>query len=123
MVKTGNSAVLVREPKDKRIIRVSDKRQITIPQKYFKELGFEKDAVCYIDGDAIVIKPIARSGREFSEFILEDLIKEGYEGEALLDEFIRRQALVRPAIESMIEDAEIIAQNPDNYTSIKKLFS
>ncbi|MCL2605650.1 MAG: AbrB/MazE/SpoVT family DNA-binding domain-containing protein [Coriobacteriia bacterium] len=123
MAKIGNSATLERQPAEKRIIRVSDKRQITIPQKYFQELGFEKDAICYIDGDSIVIKPIARSGREFSEFILEDLIKEGFEGEALLDEFIRRQAQVRPAIETMIDDAELAAQNPENYTSVENLFA
>ena len=123
MAKPANSATLEKQPTEKRIIRVSDKRQITIPQKYFQELGFEKDAICYIDGDSIVIKPIARSGREFSEFILEDLIKEGFEGEALLEEFIRRQAQVRPALESMIADAELAAQNPDNYTSVEDLFA
>ena len=123
MAKNGNSATLTKEPVEKRIIRVSNKRQITIPQKYFEELGFEKDAICYIDGDAIIIKPIARSGREFSEFILEDLIKEGFEGEALLNEFIRRKAQVRPAIESMIADAESAAQNPDNYVSVDDLFT
>jgi len=123
MARAGNSVALTREPKEERIIRVSGRRQITIPQKYFKELGFERVAVCYIDGDAIVIKPIAHSEGEFSEFILEDLIKEGYEGKALLDEFKRRQAMVRPAIETMIENAELTAQNPDNYTSVKELLS
>ena len=112
----------VSQPTEKKIIRVSDKRQITIPLEYYKELGFEKDAVCFIDGDSIIVKPIARSGREFSEFILEDLIKEGYEGEELLDEFIRRQAQVRPAIENMIADAQKAAQNPNNYTDVEDIF-
>ena len=70
-----------------------------------------------------MLKPIARSGREFSEFILADLIKEGYEGEALLDEFIRRQAQVRPAIETMIQEARKAAQNPENYATVDDLFA
>jgi bifunctional DNA-binding transcriptional regulator/antitoxin component of YhaV-PrlF toxin-antitoxin module len=107
---------------ERKIIRVSDKRQITIPQRFYDRLGFEKDAVCYIDGDSIIIKPIARSGREFSEFILADLIKEGLEGDALLDEFIRRQAQVRPAVERLIADAEQAAASLQNHTSVADVF-
>ncbi|MCL1847510.1 MAG: AbrB/MazE/SpoVT family DNA-binding domain-containing protein [Coriobacteriia bacterium] len=122
MAESITSATLVKPPAKKKIIRVSDKRQITIPQQYYQELGFENDAVCYMDGDAIIIKPIARSGREFSEFILADLLKEGYEGEALLDAFIQRQGQVRPAIEAMIADAEQAAHDPNNYATVDDLF-
>jgi len=122
MTLTSTGTALQEKPVDKKIIRVSDKRQITIPQKFYQELGFENDAVCYMEGDSIIIKPIARSGRDFSEFILADLLKEGYNGEALLDEFIRRQGLVRPAIESMIEEAKRAALDSRNYTSIDELF-
>jgi hypothetical protein len=115
-------AVLTEQTANRKIIRISGKRQITIPQSYFDQLGFENDAVCYIDGDAIVIKPIARSGREFSEFILADLIKEGYEGEALLDEFIRRQGKIRPAVERMITEAQAAATDPTKYLTIDDLF-
>jgi len=123
MMQKTKGAVLERLPEARKIIRVSDKRQITIPNEYYQQLGFEKEAVCYIDENSIVIKPIARSGGEFSELILADLIKEGYEGELLLDEFIRRQAQVRPAIEAMIREAEKAAQNPENYTTVDDLFS
>ena len=123
MMQKTESAVLERLPEARKIIRVSDKRQITIPNEYYQQLGFEKEAVCYIDENSIVIKPIARSGGEFSEFILADLIKEGYEGESLLDEFIRRQAQVRPAIEVMIREAEKAAQDPENYITVDDLFS
>jgi len=122
MPASDNAAVLERAPVDRKIIRVSDKRQITIPQKFYEELGFKRDAICYIDGDAIVIRPVSRAGREFSEFILADLLTEGYEGEALLDEFIRRQGQVRPAVEAMIGEAEQAARDPRNYTSVKELF-
>jgi bifunctional DNA-binding transcriptional regulator/antitoxin component of YhaV-PrlF toxin-antitoxin module len=107
---------------DRKIIRISRKRQITIPQAYYDRLGFKEDAVCYLDGESIVIKPIERAGREFSEFILSDLIEEGYEGEALLDEFIRRQGRVRPAVRQMIEEAESYASDPDNRTTTEELF-
>ena len=122
-MKRTENAVLERLPEARKIIRVSDKRQITIPNEYYQQLGFEKDAVCYIVENSIVIKPLARTGGEFSEFMLADLIKEGYEGEALLGEFVRRQSLVRPAIETMLQEAKQAAQNPDNYTTIDNLFS
>jgi bifunctional DNA-binding transcriptional regulator/antitoxin component of YhaV-PrlF toxin-antitoxin module len=123
MSHNAGSTVLVKDNKAQRkIVRISGKRQITIPQRYYEQLGFDSDAVCYIDGDAMVIKPLSRSGREFSEFILADLIKEGYEGEALLDEFIHRQGQVRPAVEQMIAEAEQAATKPENYTTIEAVF-
>jgi bifunctional DNA-binding transcriptional regulator/antitoxin component of YhaV-PrlF toxin-antitoxin module len=108
---------------DRKIIRISGKRQITIPQEYFSDLGFERDAICYIDGDSMVIKPLSRSGREFSEFILADLIKEGYEKEELLEEFVRRQSKMRTATEALIREAELSAEDPNNHTNVDELFA
>jgi bifunctional DNA-binding transcriptional regulator/antitoxin component of YhaV-PrlF toxin-antitoxin module len=107
---------------DRKIIRVSSKRQITIPQAYYDKLGFREDAICYMDGDAIIVRPIERSGHEFADFILADLIREGYEGEALLEEFIRRQGQIRPAVERMIEDAEEYARDSANRIKPSELF-
>jgi bifunctional DNA-binding transcriptional regulator/antitoxin component of YhaV-PrlF toxin-antitoxin module len=117
------STITHKIPAKRKVISISDKRQITIPQEFFKEIGFGKDAICYIDKETIVIKPIAKDGREFSELILADLIKEGLEGEALLDEFIHRQGLLRKSVDEIIEQAEIAANNPRNYTTIDDVFA
>ena len=53
---------------ERKIISVSGKRQITIPQKYFEVLGFSNKAECILQNDAIVIRPIRENiGSEFSE--------------------------------------------------------
>jgi len=43
---------------------------------------------------------------EFSDLILEDLIKEGYSGEELLKEFKVRKNNIKPAIQKLISDTE-----------------
>ncbi len=85
---------------EKRIIRISSKRQITIPQKFFSLLGFQTEAECVLQDGELVIRPIKElSSGEFSEQILADLIAEGYEGAALLAEFKARQAEFYPPVE------------------------
>ena len=45
----------------------------------------------------------------FSKEILKELIDEGYSGSELLDEFRIRQAKVRPAVESILQEASKVA--------------
>ncbi len=46
---------------------------------------------------------------EFAYLILEDLIDDGLSGEELLREFKKRQTMIRPAVEEMLQQAEIVA--------------
>ncbi len=90
-----------------KMIKVSEKRQITIPKIFYQKLNLGSEVECFFDEhrEAILIRPIVRED-DFSQFILADLIKQGYNGEALLNEFIRMKKKVRPAIEKMIEEAD-----------------
>lgn len=66
---------------ERKIISVSAKRQITIPQKYFEALGFNSEVECILQNDAIVIRPIrVNASSEFSEQILADLISQELSG-------------------------------------------
>lgn len=95
-------------------VSITAKRQITIPQKYFKQLGFDYAAECIVRGNELIIRPIKeQSGGEFSEMILADLIGKGLSGEELLSEFKKAQKAVRPAVEAMIADAEKAASGED----------
>ena len=77
---------------ERKMIRISGKRQITIPQKYFDLLGFDTEAECILRGNELVIRPVSeRSGGEFAEAILADLISQGYQGEELLAKFKETQ--------------------------------
>ncbi len=60
-------------------VSITSKRQFTIPQVFFTELNFGKDALCYTQGRKLIIEPM-ESGGEFAEQILADLIAEGLSG-------------------------------------------
>lgn len=47
-----------------KIIRISSKRQITIPQDYFEKLGFIDKAECVFQNGGILIRPIRKGENE-----------------------------------------------------------
>ena len=108
---------------DKKRISVTSKRQLTIPQKFYTELGFGSEAICTLLDGALVIEPVSQTpSGEFDDLILADLIKEGYEGEALLAEFKARRANVRPAVERLIQQAEDAARGNGEYATYEEVF-
>jgi len=107
----------------KKIVSISSKRQITIPQKFFSALGFNDEAECVVRGNELVIRPVqVASGGEFAEQILADLIKEGLSGEALLVAFKKKQAQVRPAVQTLLEEAESVARGRGEYFTYEDVF-
>ncbi|MBR0133380.1 MAG: AbrB/MazE/SpoVT family DNA-binding domain-containing protein [Lachnospiraceae bacterium] len=104
-------------------VSITSKRQFTIPQKYYTELGFDKDAMCILGDGFLIIQPMAHvSSGEFAEQILSELIAEGFSGQELLNEFKERQAKVRPAVEAMLEQAKKIAKGNGKYSSYDDVF-
>ena len=96
---------------EREIISISQKRQITIPQKYFEALGFDNEAECILRNNAIIIRPIyERDNGAFSEEVLEDLIHQGYSGEELLAKFKENSKKIRPAVHTMIREADNLAK-------------
>lgn len=107
----------------KKQVTITSKRQFTIPQKFFTELGFDRSAVCYVSDGKLIIEPVTPiSGGEFAEQILKELIDEGYNGNELLSEFRIRQAKVRPAVEAMLEDAKNAALGIGEYETYDDVF-
>lgn len=108
---------------DKKIVSISSKRQITIPQKFYTALGFTDEAECVIRGNELVIRPARMpSGGEFAEQILADLVSRGLSGNELLAEFKKTQAKVRPAVEAMIAEAENVALGKGEYSTYEDIF-
>lgn len=96
---------------ERKIISVSAKRQVTIPQKYFEALGFNNEAECILQNNAIIIRPIKENiGSEFSEQILADLLEQGLSGQELLIKFKEMNKKIRPAVETIIGEADSIAK-------------
>lgn len=97
---------------ERKIISISSKRQVTIPQKYFEKLGFHGEAECILQNNAIIIRPVRTGdGGAFSEEILADLIAQGLSGQELLDQFKEQSRKIRPAVERLIEEADEVAKS------------
>lgn len=108
---------------ERKIVSISSKRQITIPQKFFALLGFADEAECVVRGNELVIRPArTTSGGEFAEMILADLIEQGLSGDELLAKFKATQAKVRTAIEAMMSDAEKVASGAGEYSTYDDIF-
>ena len=112
-----------RAPEQKRV-SISSKRQFTIPQKFYAELGFDREAVCTMGEGMLIIQPASHvsGGGEFAEQILKDLIAEGFSGQELLDEFKTRQRKVRPAVENILEAAKAAALGAGEYSTYEDIF-
>ena len=108
---------------ERKIISVSMKRQLTIPQKYFESLGFNNEAECILRDDGLLIRPLRdTNGGEFAEQILSDLISQGYAGQELLDKFKQHSNAVRPAVLKMVAEAEEYAKSGKGRISMDTLF-
>lgn len=108
---------------ERKIISISSKRQITIPLKFFLALGFSKEAECIVRGNELVIRPARENyGDEFAEQILSELIEEGFSGNEMLDEFKKRRAKVRTAVEKMINEAGNAALGKGEYYTYNDIF-
>ena len=106
-----------------KVISVSVKRQLTIPQKFFNALGFGNEAECIMQEDGLLIRPVrARDGNEFSEQILADLISQGYEGQQLLSKFKEYSKAVRPAVLKILEENENYAKSGEGNIPMDELF-
>lgn len=108
---------------ERKIISVSIKRQVTIPQKYFEALGFHSEAECILRDDGILIRPVRdiNSG-EFSEQILADLISQGLSGQELLERFKEQSKKVRPAVKKLIAQADAIAKSDEGKITLDEMF-
>ncbi|BAQ10149.1 AbrB/MazE/SpoVT family DNA-binding domain-containing protein [Sporosarcina sp. FSL W7-1349] len=100
-------------------IAVSRKRQITIPIDFYEQLEIGDEVICEVVDNSLVIRPISEP-QDFSEYILRDLINEGYEsGEELLKEFSYRKSQIKPALEQMIAES----RDGKVYSSPEEFFS
>lgn len=113
------------EQVNKKIITISSKRQITIPQKFYDSLGFAGSAECIAKDGGIFIKPLHEDADtvDFSAEILADLIDQGYTGKELLHKFVETKKKIRPAVEKMIKDAETVIYDESSKCSLDDLFA
>jgi len=72
-----------------------------------------------------LIRPVREhaGNDQYSDLILADLIKEGYQGEELLAKFRKKQAELRGAVQHLIDESQKAAQQQDkDNEQTKELF-
>ena len=107
MAESATKALVGHIALDKKRIRVSSKRQITIPMKFHKLLGMSDEVDCHVRNGALIITPIRPEPTgEFAEEILADLVAQGLSGKQLLDKFAEMNRKVRPAVQALIAEAD-----------------
>ena len=84
----AEAAVAV-EPKDwePRIIKISKKRQVTIPAEVYEKAGFTDCALATWTDEGFVIQPINIDAADETVWMLRRLLEKGYNGEELVDEY------------------------------------
>ena len=107
---------------ESRIINVSQKRQITLPLKYFHDLGMGDQVECSLEDGAIVIRPISKDSGEFSVEILKDLVAQGLSGDELTEKFAEQIKQVKTAIGQLLKEVDEIANGEIESTSMKDIF-
>lgn len=111
-------AILERGSMERKIISVSPKRQITIPLKFFKEVGLGKEVECLVRDGAVVIRPLPSDEGEFAIEILKDLVAQGYQGDELVNKFVERKAELKTAISRMMDEADEIGSGKRKGASV-----
>ena len=111
-----------KEMKTKRIA-VSEKRQITIPKEYYEALNIGNEIECAMVDNYMIIKPITENSlEEFSEYILQDIINEGYKNEEILNEFKKRRNELKNSARELIKDIDEVAKNSEKYAKFDDIF-
>jgi len=77
---------------------------------------------CYVQNNAIVIRPVRESGGEFDEQILADLIAQGLAGQELLDKFKETRRQIRPAVERLLDEAGLAVQGQASSETYEDVF-
>lgn len=104
-------------------ISVSVKRQITIPIEYYNALNIGDEVECMMVDNSIVIKPVKdNSLDEYSEFILKDIIEEGYKKEEILEEFKKRRNELKYAAKEMVKEMNKVAEESEKYATMEDVF-
>ena len=86
-------------------IKISSKRQITIPAKAYEEAGFKDYALCTWSDKGMFLQPLDVEDEDVTIGILRYLINEGYEGEDLIAQYKAMKKKV-VSVKDKLDEAE-----------------
>lgn len=99
--------VLVEPLAEPQIIKISSKRQVTIPAKIYQAAGYGEYALCTWTDKGLFLQPLDVEDEDVTVDILRYLVSEGYEGEDLITEYQsmkKKMIFVRERIEEAERD-------------------
>ena len=86
-------------------IKISSKRQITIPAKAYEEAGFKDYALCTWSDKGMFLQPLDVEDEDVTIDNLRYLINEGYEGEDLIAQYKAMKKKV-VSVKDKLDEAE-----------------
>lgn len=86
-------------------IKISSKRQITIPAKYYEAAGFGEYALCTWTDQGILLQPLDVDDEDVTVDILRSLVKQGFEGEELIERYQETKRKI-VSVQRKLEEAE-----------------
>ena len=86
-------------------IKISSKRQITVPAKAYEEAGFKDYALCTWTDKGMFLQPLDVEDEDVTIDILRYLINEGYEGEDLIAQYKAMKKKV-VSVKDKLDEAE-----------------
>lgn len=101
-------------------IKISSKRQITIPAKIYEQAGFNEYALCTWTDKGLLLQPLEVDDEDETVGILRFLVSQGYEGEELISQYqdIRRKM---SDVQAKLDEAEqdIAEGRTDTYENMR----
>lgn len=96
-------------------VRITGKRQVTIPKEFFEQLQLGAMLHAYVENGKLVLEPVrSEDPLDFSQEIINDLADAGFTGEALKREFSKRREGVIAAMKELIVEARSEALTSSN---------
>lgn len=113
----AEAAKVLAEPQ---IIKISSKRQITIPAKIYQEAGYKEYALCTWTDKGMFIQPLEVDDEDVTVDILRYLVEEGYEGEELISQYKSMKKKV-VSIKDKLDEAEhdVAEGRVDSYENMR----
>lgn len=90
-------------------IKISSKRQITIPAQWYRALDFHEYALATWTDDGILIQPLDVADEDVTVDILRHLIAQGYEGDELIERYKQMKSKIVSVKQAIAEAEEDVA--------------
>ena len=90
-------------------IKISSKRQITIPAQWYRALDFHEYALATLTDDGILIQPLDVADEDVTVDILRHLIAQGYEGDELIEQYKQMKSKIVSVKQAIAEAEEDVA--------------